>query len=116
MEYQTINKCIKVKDSEILMVTKRFAENNLSSVCMKLADNVSDTHYEWTMEAGAYMVMFELPDVFKVDFVNISNLLGFYCSDYVEERNLNSGNLYSVFKKNMKKKLIFSYVIILLLL
>lgn len=108
MEYQTINKCIKVKDSEILMVTKRFAENNLSSVCMKLADNISDTHYEWTMEAGAYMVMFELPDVFKVDFVNISNLLGFYCSDYVEERNLNSGNLYSVFKKNMKKKLIFS--------
>ena len=108
MSVQVINKSIKVVDTDILQITKRFAENNLSRTCLKLADNVNSTHYEWTMEAGAYMVMFELPKVFEVDFVNITNLLGFYCSDYVEELVLNSDNLYNTFKKNLKKEITFS--------
>lgn len=108
MGVQVVNKSIKVIDDDILQITTRFAENNLSSTCLKLADNKTDTHYEWTLEAGAYMVMFELPDIFKVNFINITNLLGFYCSDYIEEMGLNSSNLLKTFNKNLNKKVVFS--------
>lgn len=108
MSVQNINKSIKVIDNEIVQITKKFAENNLSKTCLKLADCKTDTHYEWTMEAGAYMVMFELPSIFKVDFMNISNMLSFYCPEYIEEKNLNPNNLIDIFKNNYGKKIVMS--------
>lgn len=107
MSIQNIIKGVKIVDSDILQITKHFAEKNLSKTSLKLADSITDKHYEWTMEAGAYMVMFELPSVFNVDFMEITNFLGFYCEDYVSEMNLTGANLLSVFKKNLNKKIKF---------
>ena len=107
MEIQVINKGIKIIDNDIVQITKRFAENNLSNACLKLADNKTDKYYEWTMEASAYIVMFELPSVFKVDFLEIVNMLNFYCPEYIEERKLNSNNLIEIYKENYGKKIIF---------
>lgn len=107
MSIENIIKGVKIVDSDVIQITKYFAENNLSKICLKLADNITDKHYEWTMEAGAYMVMFELPSVFNVDFMEITNLLGFYCEDYVSEMKLTGDNLLPIFKKNMSKKIKF---------
>ena len=51
--------------------------------------------------------MFELPSVFKVDFLEIVNMLNFYCPEYIEERKLNSNNLIEIYKENYGKKIIF---------
>lgn len=107
MPVENIIKGVKIVDSDVVQITKYFADKNLSKTCLKLADNVTDKHYEWTLESGAYMVMFELPSVFKVDFMEITNLLGFYCEDYVSEMKLTGDNLLSVFKKNFSKKINF---------
>lgn len=102
-----INNHIKIIDNEVLQVTKKFAENNLSQACLSCNDYKSDKYYEWTMGSTAYAVIFELPKLFNAQAQDIHSLLAFYCHEYCERRGLNSDNFVDIYKKNYNKNIIY---------
>lgn len=107
MDIKGINKSIKIVENDVIRITKKFAENNLSKTCLKMADVVKDTHYEWGFEAGVHMLFFELPAIFNVNMMECVNNLSCYCPDYMSEMNINSKNYIKEFRKNYDKKIIF---------
>ena len=75
MSVKAINKHIKILDDEVLQITVKFAENNLSKICLNYADYKSDKYYEWTLGSTAYAVFFELPTLFNVHIQDIYTFL-----------------------------------------
>lgn len=107
MSVKQINKSIKIIDDSFMEVTKSFAENNLSKTCLKYCDYSDDKYYEWTLGSSAYIVIFELPQVFNAHIQDIFDLLLFYCIDYVNEIGITGDNFINVYRENLKKKIVF---------
>ncbi len=103
MTEQHINKHIKIVDDEILVITLKFAENNLSKACLDVADFKTDKHYEWTMGDNAYAVLYELPTIFNIDLVYIYLRLPHYCYEYMRKKGITGDNFEAQFNKNCKK-------------
>ena len=74
MSVKAINKHVKIIDDEVLQITVKFAENNLSRICLNYSDYKSDKYYEWTLGSNAYAVFFELPTLFNVHIQDIYSL------------------------------------------
>ena len=97
---------ISIENNDILSVTKRFAENNLSDVCLSLADGVTSTHYKWTFEETAYAVVFEVPALFNFKDVDLIVKIISYCPDYFIKMGLNTEDVQKALLQNYNKKLI----------
>ena len=102
-----VNKSIKIIDNEVLQVTKLFAENNLSKICLDYADYKNDKYYEWSVGSTAYAVMFELPQVFNTNVQVIYTKLSYYCPDFAAKVGVNDSNYLKKYKTNYNKKLVF---------
>lgn len=102
-----INKSIKLIDKLFLEITKTFAENNLSETCLKYCDYKDDKYYEWTIGSSAYIVLFELPQVFNVHLQDVFNLLLFNCIEYVNEIGITGDNFIDIYRENLKKEIIY---------
>lgn len=87
-----------------LMVTKAYAEANLSVSALKYAEK-TDTHYLWDWGRTAYIVVFELPRIFNFSFHEVMRYLINYCLPYVQENNLNDNNIYTKYMENYNKKI-----------
>ena len=107
MSTVAVNNHIKIIDNEVLQVTKKFAENNLSQICLSCNDYKSEKYYEWTMGSTAYAVIFELPKLFNAHVQDIYSLLSFYCPEYCEKRGLNADNFVTIYTKNYKKNVVY---------
>lgn len=107
MSVKAINKYIKILDDEVLQITVKFAENNLSKICLNYADYKSDKYYEWTLGSTAYAVFFELPTLFNVHIQDIYSLLTFYCMDYCQQKGINADNFIALFQNNCKKEIVY---------
>lgn len=98
-----LNRSIKLIDNEIIQITKKFAESNLTKECLKYSDMQTKTHYEWSLEDTGYIVAYELPVFFQFDLYDLSNKMYLYCTDYLRDRNISVDDFSVVFNKNMKK-------------
>jgi len=101
-----INPSVRIVDGDFLEITKTFAENNLSKVCLKLADWVDEEYYVWEMRTSAFMVCFEIPAVFDVGVQDILSDLIFHCGAYIKETGITSNNFMDLYKENKKKVII----------
>ena len=104
---QPVNKHIKIVDDEVLQITVKFAENNLSKTCLKYSDYKSDKYYEWDLSSSAYMVIFELPKLFQAHIQDIYRLVSFYCPEYINTKGINDENFIDIYKKNYNKTIIY---------
>lgn len=91
---------------QYLLIEITFAEKYLSSSALKYAKKTeTDYIYEWTK--SSYIVTFELPTLFKdvsdVSFADILRFIVKYCYSYLEENNITSENIYTIYKENCAK-------------
>ena len=111
MTVQQINRSIPLIDDEIIKITRNFAEKNLSKTCLKYAEEVSDTHYYWTLEEYGYAVLFELPAVFKIntssEIHNLAYHLDVFAKAYEVEAGIKKENYLSKLEKNRRKEIVF---------
>ena len=105
MGLENINRSVKIIDNDVIRITKTYAEKNLSKTCLKYADVKTSTYYEWTFDAYAYIIIFELPALFSYDFYKLYSDLRFYCYDYLEDMKITGDNIISIYRKNFEKKL-----------
>lgn len=95
---QFANKC--------LVITQVFAKNNLSEDAISYAKEVDDC-YVWELDKTSWIVLFEIPAVFKADFTHVLRGMIMYNIDYLRKHNLNDNVIYHVFVENQQKKIIF---------
>lgn len=108
MAIQDVNRSVKIIDNLYLRITKKFAEKNLSKICLKYAEVVNSKYYEWSFEDFAYCVVFEIPICFDLDYETIAQKMGVFCADYLREKNLNNWkNFREMYTKNLDKKINF---------
>ena len=107
MSVKAINKHIKILDDEVLQITVKFAENNLSKICLNYADYKSDKYYEWTLGSSAYCVFFELPKLFNVYLQDAYKYTCFYCPEYINKMNINPSNFRDIYRNNYNKNIIY---------
>lgn len=98
-----INRSVKIVGNN-LIITKAYAEKNLSSNALALAERVS-THYSWVLGKTSAVVFFELPKLFEANFYSILPMLTNYCMSYVKAMGLNDNVIYSKFLDNYNKKI-----------
>lgn len=102
-----INKYININQTTgKLQLTKSFAENNLTKTALKYADK-THTHYLWEWGKSSFVVVYELPQFFNINFGELLRYLVNYCISYMKEEDLNDSIIYTKFMDNYKKKLNF---------
>lgn len=100
-----INRSVRInQNTGKLMVTKAYAEANLSKSALKYAEK-TNTHYLWDWGKSAYIVIYELPRLFNFSFPEVMRYLINYCMPYVQENNLNDNVIYSRYMDNYNRKL-----------
>ena len=57
---------VRLFDGEIIEIARDYAQEQLTELCRSYAEEVTDTHYYWTLEEFGWAVEFELPDVFGI--------------------------------------------------
>lgn len=94
-----------VPSNEILVITKSFAEDNLSEDAISYAAEVNG-YYVWELNKASWVVLFEIPTIFDANFQEVLRGVITYNIDYLRKNNLNDNVIYHVFKQNQKKKII----------
>lgn len=107
MSVKALNKHIKILDDEVLQITVKFAENNLSKACLSQSDYKNDKYYEWTLGSSAYCVFFELPKLFNVYLQDAYKYTCFYCPEYINKMNINPSNFRDIYRNNYNKNIIY---------
>ena len=111
-----VNRSVQVIDTDILKITRNFAEKNLSKACLKYAEESTDTHYYWTFEENAYAVIFEIPAVFKDTYFDINDpnqvqllafKLGSVTKSYAKEKGIQKDTFRKTLQENFEKKIEF---------
>ena len=98
-----INRSVKIEQStNKLIVTKAFAEKNLSESALKYATK-SNTHYSWDWGTTAFIVVFELPALFELQFGELLRYLINFCKPYMEENKLTDNVIYVRYMDNCNK-------------
>lgn len=102
-EVITINRSVKILQSTgKLQLTKAFAENNLSKSALKYAEK-TDTHYVYDWGRTSFIVVYELPKLFNINFGEVLRYLVNYCSLYIQDNNLTDSVVYPTFVENYNK-------------
>lgn len=100
-----INRSIRIyHNTGVLAVTKAFAENNLSKSALKYAEK-TDTHYNFVWGKTSNIVVFELPKLFNIHFLETLRFLTNYCMPYMQENNLTDMVIYGKYTENMNKEI-----------
>ena len=89
-------------DTGRLRLTKAYAERNLSNSALKYAEKVGN-YYDFVWGRTSYIVAFELPNLFKIEFPELMRYLISFCFPYVEENNLTDSVMYPKYVENAKK-------------
>lgn len=99
----SINRSVKIiQHTGKLQLTKTFAENNLSKSALKYAEK-TDTHYSYNWGKDAFIVVFELPKLFNVNFGELLRYFVNYCSGYIKDNNISDAVVYTRFMENCNK-------------
>lgn len=98
-------KSIRILEDDMILVSKSFAKKYLSKECISLKDFTNNVYYGWGFEASAYIVMFELPSLFDIDYYTVISKLGFYCGDYMTLKGITRDNISEIYAKNLQKKI-----------
>lgn len=92
-----------VYEDRLVVIRKEFAEKYLTKEALELATQFDDD-YAWTWE-HFHAVLYEIPSVFKVDFMDIMKNFTLYLGEYIKKSGLGPDTLLPRFEENEEKSL-----------
>lgn len=97
---------VRLFDGEIIEIARDYAQEQLTELCRSYAEEVTDTHYYWTLEEFGWAVEFELPDVFGITssrgIHDVAYKLEVFAQAYRIDIGIRAENYLEMFRQNFE--------------